>query len=100
MFHRSWGLMLIQANLDPPCRLLDFPTLDRFIWELETNRNDVIGIGSIIPNVGKFKKMCERVLEHQPDAKIVIGDHVVDLPDVRAAHPSVTQVIRPAARPL
>ena len=33
MFHRSWGLMLIQANIEAPCTLLDFPTLDRFIEE-------------------------------------------------------------------
>ena len=26
MFHRSWGLMLIQANIAAPCTLLDFPT--------------------------------------------------------------------------
>ena len=25
MFHRSWGLMLIQANIEAPCTLLDFP---------------------------------------------------------------------------
>ena len=30
MFHRSWGLMLIQVNIQAPCALLDFPTLDRF----------------------------------------------------------------------
>ena len=28
MFHRSWGLMLIQANIAAPCTLLDFPTQD------------------------------------------------------------------------
>ena len=33
MFHRSWGLMLIQANLKAPCTLLDFPTLERFVEE-------------------------------------------------------------------
>ena len=82
MFHRSWGLMLIQANLDAPCRLLDFPTLDRFIQELKTNRYDVIGIGAIIPNVGKVRKMCELVREYQPDATIVIGGHVANLPDL------------------
>jgi hypothetical protein len=31
MFHRSWGLMLIQANVSAPCTLLDCPTLDRFV---------------------------------------------------------------------
>ena len=74
MFHRSWGLMLIQANLDAPCRLLDFPTLERFIRELETNRYDVIGIGAIIPNVGKVKKMCELVHEHQANGTLLTAD--------------------------
>ena len=31
MFHRSFGLMMIQSNLDAPCTLLDYPTKDRFI---------------------------------------------------------------------
>src|SRR5688572_25283423 len=44
MFHRSWGLMLIQANIDAPCTLLDFPTLDRFIEEISTNQYDIVGI--------------------------------------------------------
>ena len=34
MFHRSFGLMLIQNNIDAPCTLLDFPTQDRFIEEI------------------------------------------------------------------
>ena len=34
MFHRSWGLMLIQQNIQAPCALLDFPTLDRFEQEI------------------------------------------------------------------
>ena len=61
MFHRSWGLMLIQANIEAPCTLLDFPTLDRFVEELRTRQYDVIGISSIIPNMAKVKKMCELV---------------------------------------
>src|SRR5664279_2354827 len=28
MFHRSWGIMLIQANISAPCVVLDFPVLD------------------------------------------------------------------------
>ena len=30
MFHRSWGIMLIQANISSPCTVLDFPTRDDF----------------------------------------------------------------------
>ena len=80
MFHRSWGLMLIQANIDAPCTLLDFPTLDRFIRQITTNDYDIVGIGAIIPNVEKVQKMCELVREHLPQATIVVGGHVANLP--------------------
>lgn len=76
MFHRSFGMMLIQNNLDAPCTLLDFPTLESFTEEITRNRYDVIGIGAIIPNIGKVKKMCELIRRHQPTATIVIGGHV------------------------
>ncbi|MBU4399499.1 MAG: cobalamin-dependent protein, partial [Planctomycetes bacterium] len=82
MFHRSWGLMMIQANIAAPCTLLDFPTLDRFIEELRTHRYDVVGISSIIPNVYKVKKMCELIRRYQPDAEIVVGGHVANVPDL------------------
>src|SRR5512136_267977 len=58
MFHRSFGLMMIQANLDAPCTLLDFPTLERFEEEIRQKVYDVIGISGIIANVGKVAKMC------------------------------------------
>lgn len=83
MFHRSWGLMLIQANIDAPCVVLDFPTLDRFVEEITTHQYDVIGITSIIPNIYKVKKMCELIRQHQPNAVIVIGGHVANMPDLR-----------------
>ena len=82
MFHRSWGLMLIQANIEAPCTLLDFPVLDRFIEELRTQRYDIIGISSIIPNVLKVKKMCELIRQYQPHAKIVVGGHIANIPDL------------------
>ena len=80
MFHRSWGLMLIQANIDAPCTLLDFPSLDRFVEELETVRYDVVGIGAILPNVGKLAKMCALIRELQPQAAIVVGGHAANHP--------------------
>jgi hypothetical protein len=83
MFHRSWGLMLIQANLDAPCTLLDFPTRERFIRELRTRRYDVVGIGAILPNVGKVEDMCALVRRHQPQAVIVVGGHVANHPSLR-----------------
>ena len=82
MFHRSWGLMLIQANIKAPCTLLDFPTLDKFIEEITTNQYDIVGIGAIMPNVGKVKKMCELVRKHLPQATIIIGGHVAGIPEL------------------
>jgi hypothetical protein len=82
MFHRSWGIMLIQANIAAPCTLLDFPTLDRFLDELRDNQYDVIGITSIIPNEQKVKKMCELIRHYQPQAEIVIGGHIANIPDL------------------
>ena len=44
MFHRSWGIMMIQANISAPCTVLDFPTREAFRKELEENRYDIVGI--------------------------------------------------------
>ena len=82
MFHRSFGLLMIQANIDAPSTLLDFPDLNRFVTEIRENQYDIVGISSIIPNVGKVKKMCDLVRTHLPSATIVIGGHVANLPDL------------------
>ncbi len=84
MFHRSWGLMLIQANISAPSVLLDFPTRDRFIEEISGQDYDVVGISSIIPNVQKVQAMCDLIREHLPGAIIVIGGHVGNVPDLEA----------------
>ena len=83
MFHRSWGLMLIQANLDAPCTLLDFPTLERFSEELRRVSYDVVGISAIVPNLAKVVTMCALIRKHQPQAVIVVGGHVANYPRLR-----------------
>jgi radical SAM superfamily enzyme YgiQ (UPF0313 family) len=83
MFHRSWGLMLIQANIEAPCTVLDFPTLDRFIEEIRRHNYDVVGITSIIPNQLKVRKMCELIRRYLPQATIVVGGHIANLPDLQ-----------------
>ncbi len=82
MFHRSWGLMMIQRNLSAPSTLLDFPTLDRFQQELTSNQYDVVGISGIIPNFGKVREMCRQVRRLSPQSKIVIGGHVAAIPGI------------------
>lgn len=83
MFHRSFGMLLIQANVEAPCTQLDFPTLDRFVEELRSGDYDIVGIGAILPNVGKVKKMCELIRQHLPAAQIVVGGHVANMPGLQ-----------------
>lgn len=82
MFHPSLGLLMIQENINAPCTLLDFPTLNRFIDEIKNISYDIIGISSIIPNIGKVKKMCEIIREYQPSARIVVGGHIANVTDI------------------
>lgn len=82
MFHRSWGLMLLKENIEAPCVLLDYPTLDRFIQEIRGNRYDVIGISAILPNISKVKKMCKEIRHYLPNAKIIVGGHITSLIDL------------------
>jgi hypothetical protein len=82
MFHRSWGLMLIQANIDAPCALLDFPDLERFTQEITQKQYDIVGISGILPNVGKVRHMCELIRQHQPQATIVIGGHIANFAEL------------------
>jgi len=79
MFHRSFGLLMIQANLEAPCTVLDFPDLDRFTAEIREKRYDIIGISAIIPNIGKVKKMCALIRACQPEATVVVGGHIANL---------------------
>jgi len=84
MFHRSWGIMMIQANISAPCSVLDFPTREAFARELTAHRYDIVGISSIIVNVGKVREMCRMVRELSPDSVIVVGGHVAAIPGLEA----------------
>ena len=52
-FHRSWGILMIQENISAPCTVLDFPTREAFARELTAHHYDIVGISSIIVNVGQ-----------------------------------------------
>lgn len=92
-FNRSWGLMLIQVNLEAPCTLLDFPTEERFVRELESNPYDIIGISSIMTNLLKVRRMCKLIRKHQPQAVTVLGGHLANLPNL-SRYVDVDHVVR------
>jgi radical SAM superfamily enzyme YgiQ (UPF0313 family) len=70
--------MLLQANIEAPCTLLDFPSRERFIDELRRHRYDIVGISSILPNLSKVQEMCRLVRQHSPGTTIVVGGHVAN----------------------
>jgi hypothetical protein len=74
-FHRSWGILMIQENISAPCAVLDFPTREAFARELQANNYDIVGISSIIVNVGKAREMCRMIRELSPCSTIVVGGH-------------------------
>lgn len=78
MFHRSFSLLMLQANIEAPCTVLDFPSLEEFIREIQINDYDIVGISAIVTNFLKVKKMCELVREHLPNAVIVVGGHIAN----------------------
>ena len=82
-FYRSWGLMLIQVNLQAPCNLLDYPSEERFVEEIKSREYDIIGISSIIPNLLKVRRMCRLIRKYQPGATIVVGGHIANVPDLK-----------------
>src|SRR3974390_819375 len=82
MFHRSWGIKLIQENISAPSTVLDFPTRERFAKELAANQYDIVGITSIIVNLGKVREMCRMIRELSPHSVIVVGGHVAAVPGI------------------
>jgi len=83
MFHRSWGIMMIQENISAPCTVLDFPERKDFARELTHNHYDVVGISGIISNVGKVREMCRMARELSPNSTIIVGGHVAAIPGLK-----------------
>jgi len=54
--YHTFGLHCIANNLGVPSVVLEYPTLSRFIQEIQKGY-DYIGIGSIGPNLQKVKRM-------------------------------------------
>jgi len=81
-FHRSWGILMIQENISAPCAVLDFPTREGFAHELTAHHYDIVGVSSIIVNVGKAREMCRMIRELSPHSTIVVGGHVAAIPGI------------------
>jgi radical SAM superfamily enzyme YgiQ (UPF0313 family) len=81
-FMNTYGLHAIARNLPVPCTVLDFPTLARFRRELKQGY-DYIGIGAIMPNFQKVKRMVEEAREISPRSTIVVGGFCATIPNIK-----------------
>jgi hypothetical protein len=66
MFPGSWGILMIQQNISAPTTVLDFSTRESFEAELAAHDYDIVGISSIIVNVGKVAETCRIVRRIAP----------------------------------
>jgi len=78
----SYGIHAIANNIGIPCTVLDFPSMKRFIKEIEKGY-DYVGISAIAPNFQKVKWMVERTREISPQSKILIGGFCAGIPNLR-----------------
>src|SRR3990172_6741631 len=77
----SYGLHAIANNIEVPTTVLEFPAEERFRREVKKGY-DVIGIGAIMPNFQKVKRMVEEARELSPRSKIVLGGFCAAIPDI------------------
>lgn len=77
----TYGLHLIAANVPADITVLDFPTWPRFVKEIRKHY-DYIGIGSILPNLYKVKRMTEAIRTIAPASKIILGGFCTLLEDL------------------
>jgi len=81
--HQSFGLHMLAENVSVPTTVLDFPSQERFIREIEKGY-DHIGISFATPNFAKARQMGELVRRHAPCSKILLGGQGTHIPDVEA----------------
>jgi len=79
----SFGLYLMAENIDVHTTVLDFPSWNAFIREVDKGQYSHIGISFIVPNVLKAQRMTRYIREHAPEIKIILGGHGTSIPNLK-----------------
>jgi len=79
----SFGLYLLAENIQVPTTVLDFPTWEEFVGEVDSGGYTHIGITFILPNALKAKRMAEYIRSSSPATKIMIGGHGTAIPEIQ-----------------
>ena len=80
-FATTNGLHAIASNIATPTTVLDSPTLRRYLHEIKKGY-DIIGIGTILPNYNRLKKMVALTREVSPGSKLIIGGFCTMAPNI------------------
>ena len=80
------SLHLIAANLPADTRVLETPSVEEFIAELQKGP-DYVGISTLIKGFGKLSKMIALTRRYAPKAKIVVGGFGTALDEVEQLKP-------------
>ncbi|MFC1612310.1 B12-binding domain-containing radical SAM protein [Patescibacteria group bacterium] len=78
----SANLIILGANIESSVTVVDFPSIQRFIWEV-LKGYEFIGISAIVPNIEKTKVMVDIIKKYSPKTKIIIGGHATTVPTIR-----------------
>ena len=82
MFHRSWGILMIQQNISAPTTVLDFPTRAAFEAELRPTSTTSWASRRSSSTSARCAKCAKSRGAWRPSATIVVGGHVAAIPGI------------------
>jgi hypothetical protein len=80
----SFALYLMAENIRVPVTVLDFPSWEEFVKEIDSEAYTHVGISFIGPNVLKAGKMAAYIRARSPRTKIILGGHGTAIPELRS----------------
>ena len=83
----TFALYLLAENISVPSTVLDFPTWEAFVDELEREDYTHVAISFIVPNVLKVKRMAEYIRSRHPQIKILLGGYGTIIPEIEELVP-------------
>ncbi|MBN2495409.1 MAG: hypothetical protein JXR96_12515 [Deltaproteobacteria bacterium] len=80
----QWGIDFIAKNLKIPTTTLHYPTMSRFVAELEKGY-DYVGIAFVAPTFHKMVPMTHAVRKVSPASEIILGGYGTAMSDAELA---------------
>ena len=79
----SFALYLMAENIRVPVTVLDFPSWEEFVKEIDSGAYTHVGISFIGPNVLKAGRMAAYIRARSPRTKIILGGHGTAIPELQ-----------------